>query len=300
MLERTVAAATAAAQRARGLRSETVEIGAWRLRVWRGGAPGGEPWLLLHGLGATSATFLPLLASLLADGCEVLLPELSSTGGTRGPRAAIGVREGVEVVGELARRELAGRPLTLGGVSLGGWIATRLAASRPGLAARLLLVVPGGYRDQDWRRIESMVRVQTLADIRAMWRALFVHPPWYLRFGHVGLFLLYRLPAVRDTLAAVREQDAFDDAELARIRIPVGLVWGERDTLFRVEVGERMRRALPRATLTVIPDAGHGVQWERPRRFAAAVEEFRRAHPLPPSAGEVQDGGGTVAEPPRT
>jgi len=286
MFDRLVAASTAAAQRLRGLRRETIEVGPWRLRVWRGGRPDGEPWLLLHGMGATSATFLPLLSSLLRD-CEVVLPELSRNGGSRGPRAAVGVEEGVEVVDQLLPRLFGGRPVTLGGVSLGGWVATRVALRAPGRIARLLLVVPGGYRDQDWRRIESMVRVESLADIRPMWEALFTSPPWYLRPARVGFYLLYRTPTVADVLATVRELDAFGDAELARLEMPVGLIWGEHDTLFRREVGERMARVLRHPFLRVITGAGHGVQWQKPAEFLAAVEAFRAAYPLPAGPSEA-------------
>ena len=155
--------------------------------------------------------------------------------------------------------------------------------------ARLLLVVPGGYLDQDWERIERMVRVRTLEDTRAIWRALFVHPPWYLRIGRPFLFLAYRSSAVQAILGTVRREDGFDAGELARLALPVGMIWGERDTLFRAEVGEAMRRALPRATLTVIPGAAHGVQWERSREFYAAVDELRRRFPLPDAAGGAQN-----------
>ena len=279
MFARVLAAATAAALRARGLTPHRIDIGPWRLRVWRGGKRGGEPWLLLHGMGATSATFLPLLGALRRD-CEIVLPELSANGGTRGPRAAIGVADGIDVVAELARREFSDRPPTVCGVSLGAWIAARLGIAQPDRVARLVLVSPGGYRNQDWRRIESIVRVETLADIKRMWQALFVSPPWYVKPARYLLYLLYTTPTVRDVLATVREQDAFDDGELARLTMPVALVFGEKDTLFRPEVGEAMRRALPDATLTIVPGAGHGLQWEKPRDFFAAVEAFRAAFPL--------------------
>ncbi|KAB2966168.1 MAG: alpha/beta hydrolase [Thermoanaerobaculia bacterium] len=288
MFSRLFAAATAAGHRSLGLRRETLVAGPWSLRVHRGGRPGGEPWLLLHGLGATSGTFLPLLRNLLPE-AEVALPELSELGGTRGPRPAPTVVEAAELVAEVARRCFPGRPPTLAGISLGGWTAVRAQLAHPGLAARLLLVVPGGWRDQDWRRISGMVRFETLEEARVLWRALFVAPHWWMRPARWGLFLAYRSAAVRAILATVREDDAFDGADLARIDVPVGLIWGAEDRLFRAEVGEAMRRALPRATLEAIPAAAHGVQWERPREFVAAVARFRAAFPLPAGAGREQD-----------
>lgn len=248
------------------------------MRLWR--RPGREPWLLLHGLGATAATYLPLLGSTLPD-ADVLLPELSSLGGTRGPRPALGVAESVERLAELIEKTWPGQRITLTGISLGGWIATRLALARPDLVARLLLVVPGGYRNQDWSRIERTVRVGRYADSRAIWQALFHQPPWFLRWGRPFLYLAYRSQAVAAALATLREEDSFDDAELARLAIPVGLIWGEKDLLFHADDGARMAAAIPGARFWRIPGAGHGVQWERPAEFAAIVARFRRELPLP-------------------
>lgn len=247
--------------------------------------------MLLHGLGATSATWLPLERHL-RDHCELLLPELSEMGGTSGPRAAMTVPEAVAALDELLARELPGQRPTLAGISLGGWIAARFATAHPERVGRLLLVVPGGYRNQDWPRIERMVRVTTWADSREIWRALFVAPPWYLRLARYPLYRVYTSRAVAAVLAAVREEDAFGDEELARVTPPVGLVWGEDDTLFRLDAGRKMLAALPAGRLWVVPRAGHAVQWERPGEFLAAVEAFRAQLPLPDSPGAAQDGDG--------
>ena len=51
----------------------------------------------------------------------------------------------------------------------GGWIAVRLALARPDLVARLLLVVPGGYRDQDWERAICFAHGHALAALALCW-----------------------------------------------------------------------------------------------------------------------------------
>src|SRR5688572_29621989 len=141
LFSRISAATTAPAMRARGLELERRRAaGAWSLRTWRKepSSPSSEPWLLLHGLGANAATWLPTLGLLGHD--DLLVPELSAQGGTRGPSPAMGVRDAVEVLAELVEKTWPGRRVTVGGVSLGGWMGVRLALARPDLVARLLLV----------------------------------------------------------------------------------------------------------------------------------------------------------------
>ncbi|MEO7794233.1 MAG: alpha/beta fold hydrolase [Thermoanaerobaculia bacterium] len=280
MLPRLFELATSTALVARGLRAESSGTAeGWTVKGWRGGNPAGEPWVLLHGLGATAATYLPLLPELLPD-CDILLPELSTLGGTHGPGPAINIPQATRALAELIERRFGGRPVTLAGISLGGWIAVRLALARPDLVQRLLLVVPGGYREQDWGRIGEMVRVESYRDSAAIWGALFARPPLLLRLGRPLLYLAYRSSAVKAALATLREEDAFGDAELATLKMPAGLIWGDQDQLFLRSAGEQMARAIPGARFESIERAGHGVQWEQPRKFLAAVRSFRRDLPL--------------------
>lgn len=282
MFARFAAWVTSSALRLRGLERRRLEVLGWQVTVHRGGDPLGEPWILLHGLGATAATFLPLVEHL-KSGADLALPELSELGGTTGPTAALPLPDAVEVVARLIRDLWPERRVTIAGISLGGWIAVRLALAHPRLVDRLLLVVPGGYRDQDWDRISAMVNIESYRDTEAMYRALFVAPPLYLRLARPLFFLAYRSAAVQEVVTTVEESQAFDDRDLARLDRPVGLVWGERDSLFRLEAGQAMARALPTARLEVVADAGHAVQWEKTAEFLAAVDRLRAR--FPPSPG---------------
>jgi 3-oxoadipate enol-lactonase len=85
---------------------------------------------------------------------------------------------------------------------------------------------------------------------------------------------------VQHIVATLAERDAFDDADLARLDCPTGLIWAEHDGLFPLGVGRRMAAALPRGELEVVAGAAHGIHWEFPRRMNAAIAAFRRRHPL--------------------
>jgi pimeloyl-ACP methyl ester carboxylesterase len=156
-------------------------------------------------------------------------------------------------------------------------MAVRLALARPDLVSRLVLIDAGGYRHQDWDRVQGLVRVADLAGVERLYQAIFVRPPWILRHSKAAFLAAYTSPGVKSILDGTEEEDAFGDADLARIVVPAALIWGERDGLFPVATAEAMARALPRASLTVIPDCSHALHWDCPERLVAAIQKFRRA-----------------------
>jgi pimeloyl-ACP methyl ester carboxylesterase len=215
--------------------------------------------------------------------CRMIVPELSELGGSKVPGGALGIEQGVEAVARLLEAEFGGRPVTVAGISLGGWLATRLALEHPELVSRLVLVDAGGYRHQDWDEIERLVRVHDLADIDELYRALFVKAPWIMRLSKAGFLKAYTSPAVTGVLDGLTRADTFDDDDLGRLRMPTALLWGEKDGLFRLDAARAMAAALPDATLQVLPGCGHALHLEHPRRLAAALQKVRarKAQPVP-------------------
>jgi pimeloyl-ACP methyl ester carboxylesterase len=261
-------------------RLDDVGAGPVSLVYYSVGPADGEPWVLLHGLGAVAATWLPVMRALSSSrksGCRVLVPELSALGGTRGPRAGLGVLQGAWMVARLIEKELGGRPANVTGISLGGWTAARLALRRPDLVSRLVLIDAGGYRDQDWDMVQQLVRVNDLDGIDRLYKALFGRVPWFLRLSRKGFLRTYTSPSVIETLDDLEEHDTFCDEDLARLRMPTALIWGEKDGLFKIEVARAMAAALPQVHLEVIPGCGHAVHIECPGRLVEAIERFRRA-----------------------
>ena len=257
-----------------GCRGFWFRVGDSRLRCWRVGPEAGEPWVMLHGLGSIAASWTTLLRELRKE-CRIVVPELSWLGGSDVPDGALAVQDGTEVACALIEREFPGRPVTLVGNSLGGWVALRLALARPDLVSRLVLVGPGGYREQDWAHIETLIRVTDLSDTDRLLAAMFVRPPISQRILRHGFLAAFTSKAVRGALGKMSEDDAIAAEDLARIQAPTALVWGEHDGIFFVEVAERIAAAMPHGVLYRVETAGHIVQWESPKSLVDAVRDFR-------------------------
>ncbi len=254
------------------------EVSAVYYRIDRGG-PGGEPWLLLHGLGSVAASWGRVLPGL-GDHCRVILPELSALGGTRAPRGGLNVAQGARLAARLIEQELDGAPANVAGLSMGGWMAMRLAQERPDLVARLVLIDAAGYRWQDWDRIGGLVRVQDLAGVRRLYRALYHRAPWIMRHSQPAFLRAYTSPSVRNLLDVLHEDDTFRRRDLARLAMPAALIWGEHDGLFTLDTARAMAAAAHDARLYVLPGCGHAVHQECPRRLAAALRQIRHDLPL--------------------
>jgi len=77
-------------------------------------------------------------------------------------------------------------------------------------------------------------------------------------------------------------QDSYDDMNftppsLARVTAPTLIVYGDRDPLYPVEMAVAMYRAIPEASLCVVPNAGHGpIFGDAASHFAQTALQFFR------------------------
>ena len=274
MLFRLFSLITALYLRLLGAHRRTLEAGPVSLVYYVMGPEEGEPWVLLHGLGSIAATWAPVMRRLRRS-CRMVVPEMSALGGTRCPGYGIGVAASGEILQTLMEREFGSRPVTLTGLSMGGWMATRLALAQPRKIARLVLVDAGGYRDQDWDTVESLVRVNDLAGVDRLYKALFVRVPWLMRLSKATFLRAYTSKAVRNVLAGLSEADTFNDADLRSLSMPTALIWAEHDGLFTAETARAMAAAIPRSRLEILPNCGHAIHMECPGALAAAIQRFR-------------------------
>jgi pimeloyl-ACP methyl ester carboxylesterase len=191
-------------------------------------------------------------------------------------------------------RALEAGPVRLLGHSRGGYIAFRVAERHPDLLRALVLAEPGGELDESLggrpatpgvpgRQAGAFAEAAALiaaGDIEGGLRRVAEHT------GGTGAW--ERRPEARKAinrdnartlLGQVHERRApYSRAAAEAIRTPTLLLRGANTLPIFVANVEALARTIPGARQGVIPDATHGLTYENPAAFNAAVLEFLAAH----------------------
>ncbi|QTI69763.1 alpha/beta fold hydrolase [Gordonia polyisoprenivorans] len=224
------------------------------------GASDGIPVVLLHGSGATALSWASTIVGL-SDEYRVHAVDLpGEPGPSTSTRVPFRANEQADWSAQVVRA-LAGQPAIVVGVSIGGWIATALAARNPELVAHLVLQSASGFAR---RRMLPLVLAGVLTSLGERGRRSALT---YLTGPHASA--PERTPLQRDLDAfALRTFTYFrprtdllpehDSTDLERIRAQVSAAYGARDRMLdaRAAVG-RIRRLLPTATVELRPGVGH-------------------------------------------
>jgi pimeloyl-ACP methyl ester carboxylesterase len=202
--------------------------------------------VLVHGLAGSSRWWRDVEARL--DGLELDAVDL--------PRAPLG-----EVERWLAARLEPGAALV--GHSLGGLLAARVAARRPELVERLVLISPAGIPGRGHLG-HALPLAHALARVRPRFAPVLVRDA--LRAGPLGLLAGAHAAVTTD----LRE-------ELGAVQAPTLLVWGERDRLVPASNAAAWTAALPHAQVELLPRSGHVPMVERPDELSRLLREFLAA-----------------------
>ncbi len=106
-------------------------------------AGAGRALVLVHGLGSRGEDWSPLIPSLAAAGFHVYVPDLLGYGRSAKPDVDYSITLEEELVADFMQA-LQIKHAEIAGWSMGGWIALKLAADRPELVDRLIVLDSAG------------------------------------------------------------------------------------------------------------------------------------------------------------
>jgi 3-oxoadipate enol-lactonase len=178
------------------------------------------------------------------------------------------------------------------GLSMGGFVAMRMAARRPDLVRSLILVETSA----DPEPVENVARYRLLSRVTRVLGTRLIRnkvAPIMLgktiladkaRRGEVARFteVMSRRRDIWRAVAGVVDRGGVHH-ELGRIAAPTLILVGDEDVATPRPKAERIAAAIPGARLVGIPRAGHSSTVEEPAAVNAAIEEFLKTVPGRPS-----------------
>jgi sigma-B regulation protein RsbQ len=255
------------------------------------GRPEGSPTLVfVHGFGTDQRAWRDVAAAF--DDCRLVL--LDNAGAGRTPEWAF-VQHRYLALDEYARdivavcEALSLRDVVLVGHSAGGTIAALVAATRPDLVGRLVMIgASPRFRDAPGYRGGL-----TDDDVHDIYRAVAAnYPEWSDRFAPQMIGAPDRQDLARelaDSLKAIPSDRALTvlcsifqgdhrDA-LARIACPTLVVQTHADAAVPLEVAEYVNRSIAGSRLALLDTTGHLPHVTAPGLLVAAIAEFVRGAP---------------------
>jgi pimeloyl-ACP methyl ester carboxylesterase len=266
----------------------------------------GRPvFVLVHGLGGSHLNWAPIVGALARRG-RVLVPDLAGFGRTApGPEGST-VDANLALLTRFIEAAAVDGPVILAGNSMGGYLAMRLAATRPDLVFGLVLVDPAapislgldldprvvamfagfavpGLATWLMRRraaasgpeaaVRDMLRLCTVDLARVDPEVLDAHVE--LARARVAMPWVAEafLEAARSLLVALARRPTYH-ALVDAVRAPTLLVHGARDRLVPVQAARHLAARRPDWQYEEHADLGHVPQLESPGWFLGVVEPW--------------------------
>ena len=250
----------------------------------------GPCMLLLHGLLGTADAWGPATQRLAASS-TVYAPDALGIGGSdRVPNLDVSLTATAERLIELMdSKGIAQADIV--GTSHGGSVALMLASLHPERVRSLVLHAPANpfsdvadplirfYRTALGRWFAG--RLPTVpASVQSLALGRMYGDASRIRSGSLERYIAsLRIPGTVSYLLRILDRWEMDMAALQAAlpgvrRVPTLLLWGDRDRAVSLRSGERLLEYFDRASLLVIPGAGHLPHEEVPVAFAGAISSF--------------------------
>jgi pimeloyl-ACP methyl ester carboxylesterase len=260
-----------------GYESSSVTVNGIRMHYDALGPKDGRPVVLVHGLGASAEDWVAVAPYLAGAGFRVYMPDLPGYGRSEQPaNFSYSIPDEARAVeGFLDAKRLP--RVDLGGWSMGGWIAQKIAGDHPERVQRLMLFDAAGINEKpSWNT--ALFTPESAAQLDELDALLMPHPPQVPGFIAADVVRMLQKNAwvVKRALASMLAGADTTDKLLPTLKMPVLIVWGELDRIVPLEQGETMHRLVPQSQMDVVPECGHLAPEQCAAKIAPRVVEFLR------------------------
>ncbi|HSG02084.1 MAG TPA: alpha/beta hydrolase [Vicinamibacterales bacterium] len=263
------------------MRSKVAHLATRSVRYLEAGS--GKPLVWLHAFPLSADQWLPQM-SRVPSGWRFIAPDLRGFRGAGPAFDEVGL-EGQTIDGYATdvlelMTHLDVPAATIGGLSMGGYVAFAMVHRAPDRVAGLVLANTRAAADSPQGRVNRTAMLERLSRDGVSAIADEMVPKLLGETTRrdqpdlvevVTRLVLTNTPeAIAAAVRAMRERPDSTPL-LRRLACPVTLIHGAEDVLIPVAEAERMRDAIPGARLVVLPAVGHLSNLEDPAGFTAAI-----------------------------
>jgi 3-oxoadipate enol-lactonase len=258
----------------------SIDIGNVKLAVEDRGE--GPVLLLVHGF-PLDHTMWDEQISALSDTARVIGPDLRGFGGSDVTAGTATMDQFADDLAALLDVLAIREPITLCGLSMGGYVAFAFWQRHAHRLAKLILCDTRAEADSDEVRqnrlavAEQVIQSGTSVLVGAMLPRLLAESTGERAPEVAGrIAQMIRRMSPDGIAAAQRGMAAREDATpiLGQIAVPTLVVCGRHDTISPPAEMQAMAQTLPHAAYCEIPDAGHMSPMENPAAVNAAIRDF--------------------------
>ncbi len=207
----------------------------------------GEPLILLHGGGGVGSNWSVLFPEPPA-GFRLVIPDLRGHGKSTNPSGQFTFRQfALDVLALLDHLEI--ERCKAIGVSLGAKTLLHVATQQPARLDAMVLASAAPYFPEQARALMRDVRPDNRTD--AEWKQM--------RSWHRDDDQIRALWGMARAFAEDHDDHNFTPLQLSTITARTLIVHGDRDELYPVRLAVELYESIQRASLWVVPNAGHGL-----------------------------------------
>ncbi|TAJ37795.1 MAG: alpha/beta hydrolase [Reyranella sp.] len=267
-----------------GARSDIRAPDGTRLAVYEWGDPAGPEVVLIHGFAQSHLCFAPQLRSELVRHCRVVAVDLRGHGNSAqpdDPSAYRGSRVWADDIAAVLAAKKLERPVLVGWSMGGRVIRQYLMIHGDARLAGLNFVASQVIEDPRCRGPgapqpvpEQQTPEEEIAAATVFLEACYAKQPTKAEFRRALAYNIKVPAAVRRAIGGWSTEAAPTIAALAKVRVPVLITHGRRDTVVLPAAAEMTRAAMAQARLSWFDDCGHSPFSEDAPRFNSELTSF--------------------------